>query len=217
MAYQVVGAKRHALRGSRDKFSTFFRSWYSIDYSISPPLINQRHRLPSGQDKGHDLCDLRDKFSKYLHELIYFATPYHSGKVLQKNWTTHYQKMSYSHDKKKTQYILLFYQLYNLVSHRFSLIYIVDELVMVAFWTHTIAKNGYLHRRPIWLNKPESLRYTIPRSFGQVLGKLLRSPLQPISQTATRLFGCTNRVYYSLSRHLEFLQVSMMALGPICW
>ena len=41
--------------------------------------------------------------------------------------------MSYSHDKKKTQYILLFYQLYNLVSHRFSLIYIVDELVMVAF------------------------------------------------------------------------------------
>jgi len=40
--------------------------------------------------------------------------------------------MSYLHVKEKIQ-SLLFYQLYNLVSHRFSLIYIVDELVMVAF------------------------------------------------------------------------------------
>ena len=29
---RVVGAKRHDLRGPRDKFSTFFRSCYSISY-----------------------------------------------------------------------------------------------------------------------------------------------------------------------------------------
>jgi len=85
--------------------------------------------------------------------------------------------VSYLHGKEKIQYILLFYHLYNLVGHRFSLLYILVELIMVTFWTHTIAKNGYLCRRPIWLNKPEILRYTIPRSFGQLLGKLLRCPL----------------------------------------
>ena len=32
MAYRVVGAKRHELYDPRDKFSTFFRSCYSINY-----------------------------------------------------------------------------------------------------------------------------------------------------------------------------------------
>jgi len=40
-------------------------------------------------------------------------------------------KKSYLHDKEKTQYILLFYQLYNTVSYRLSLLYILDELVMI--------------------------------------------------------------------------------------
>ena len=56
-----------------------------------------------------------------------------SSKALPKRTQQFIIKKSYLHDKEKTQYILLFYQLYNLVSHRFSLIYIVDELVMVAF------------------------------------------------------------------------------------
>ena len=38
MAYRVVGAKRHALRGPRDKFSTFFRSRYSIGYLEYQPF-----------------------------------------------------------------------------------------------------------------------------------------------------------------------------------
>jgi len=63
---------------------------------------------------------------------------------------------------------------------------------------------------------PESLSYKIPRSFGQVLGKLMRNPLQLISETATRFFDWTNRVDYSLSRHLEFLQLFLMVLSPIC-
>ena len=41
--------------------------------------------------------------------------------------------MSYLHGKEKITYILLFYQLYNLVGHKFSFLYILDELVMVTF------------------------------------------------------------------------------------
>ena len=70
-----------------------------------------------------------------------------------------FSKISYLHGKEKIQYILLFYQLYNLVGHRFSLLYILDKLVMVTFWTHTITKNGYLRWRPVWLYKTNSLRY----------------------------------------------------------
>ena len=84
-------------------------------------------------------------------------------------------KKSYLHDKEKTQYILLFYQLYNLVSYKLSLLYILDESVMITSWTHAIAKNGYLRGRLVWLNKPKSLRHTVFRSLSQVLGKLLRN------------------------------------------
>ena len=40
-------------------------------------------------------------------------------------------KKSYPHDKEKIQYILLVYQPYNLVGHRFHLLYKLDKLVMV--------------------------------------------------------------------------------------
>jgi hypothetical protein len=83
--------------------------------------------------KRHDLCNPRDKFNKYSHELIYFAIPYCIGKVFQKELDNSLPKMPYLHGKEKIQYILLFYQLYNLVGHRFSLLYILDELVKVTF------------------------------------------------------------------------------------
>ena len=83
--------------------------------------------------------------------------------------------------KKKTQYTLLVYQLYNLVGHRFRFLYKLDKLVMVTSRTHAIAKDTYLGPRPVRFDKIESLRYTIPRSFSQVLGKLLWNLLQPVS------------------------------------
>ena len=85
------------------------------------------------------------------------------------------------------QYILLIYQLYNLVGHRFRLLYKLDKLVVITSRTHAIAKDTYLGPRSIRFEKTKGLRYTIPRSFGPVLGKLLRNLLQPVSQTAIRL------------------------------
>ena len=61
--------------------------------------------------------------------------------------------MSYLHGNKKIQYILLFYHLYNLISHWFSFLNIFDELAMVTSGTHAIPKMGDLRRRPIRLNK----------------------------------------------------------------
>ena len=55
----------------------------------------------------------------------------YSGKVFPKRTQQFIIKKSYLHDKEKTQYILLFYQLYNLVSYRLSLLYILDESVMI--------------------------------------------------------------------------------------
>src|SRR6185503_8186875 len=49
--------------------------------------------------------------------------------------------------KEKIQYILLIYQLYNLVGHRFRLLYKLDKLVMVTSRTHAIAKDTYLSPR----------------------------------------------------------------------
>ena len=83
--------------------------------------------------------------------------------------------MSYLHDNQKTQYILLFYHLYNLISYRLGFLNIFDELAMITFGTHAITKKGYLRRRPIGLNKSQILRYIIFRSLGQVAGNLLRS------------------------------------------
>jgi len=83
----------------------------------------------------------------------------------------------------------LFYHLYNLVSHRLSLLNIVDKLVMVTSGTHAIAKKGYSRRRPIRLNKSQSLRYTIPRTLGQVVDDLLRKLLQPHNQGTAGVFG----------------------------
>ena len=65
--------------------------------------------------------------------MIYFAIPYCTGKVFQKELDNSLPKIPYLQDKEKIQYILLFYQLYNLVGHRFSLLYILDKLVMVTF------------------------------------------------------------------------------------
>ena len=75
------------------------------------------------------------------------------------------------------QYTLLVYQLYNLIGHRFSLLYEFGKLDMITSRTHAIAKNTYLGPRPVRLDQTKSLRYTIPRSFSQVLGKLLRDLL----------------------------------------
>ena len=97
MTNRVVEAKRHALRGPRDK----------VLYLLHESLLHRLHRLPTflfpGKVKGtpyrvarakkHDLCDPRDKFSKYPHELIYFAIHYCIGKVFsKKNWSIPYQK-----------------------------------------------------------------------------------------------------------------------------
>ena len=99
--------------------------------------------------------------------------------------------MSYPHGKEKIQYILLVYQLYNLVGHRFRLLNKLDKLVMLTSRTHAITKDTYLGPRPVRFNKTKSLRYAIPRSFSQVIGKLLWKLLQPVSQTAIRLSGGT--------------------------
>ena len=93
--------------------------------------------------------------------------------------------------KEKIQYILLIYQLYNLVGHRFRLLYKLDKLVMITILTHAIAKDTYLGPRPVRFDKTKGLRYTIPRSFSQVIGKLLWKLLQPVSQTVIRLSGGT--------------------------
>ena len=51
--------------------------------------------------------------------------------------------------KRKMQYILLIYQLYNPVSHRLRLFYKLDKLVMVISRTHAIAKDSYFGPRPV--------------------------------------------------------------------
>ena len=123
--------------------------------------------------------------------------------------------MSYLHGKEKIQYILLFYHLYNLISYRLSFLDIFDELAMITLGTHAITKKGYLRQRLIGLNKSQSLRYIIPRSLGQVAGNLLRSILQPTNQVTPRIFNWINQIDYSLSSLLEFLQLLLVALGPI--
>jgi len=124
--------------------------------------------------------------------------------------------MSYPHDKEKIQYILLVYQPYNLVGHRFHLLYKLDKLVMVTSRTHAITKDTYLGPRPVRFDTTESLRYTIPRSFSQVFGKLLRNLLQSTSQTSIRLSSGTYRLDNSLSRHPKFLQLLLVFLSTIC-
>jgi len=125
-------------------------------------------------------------------------------------------KKSYSHGKKKIQYTLLVYQLYNLVGHRFRLLYELDKLVMTTSRTHAITKNTYLGPRPVRFDKTKGLRYTIPRSFGQILGKLLRNLLQQISQTAIRLLGGTHGLDHSLSYHSKLLQLLLVLFSTIC-
>ena len=55
----------------------------------------------------------------------------YSSKVLIKRTRQLIGKKSKLHGKEEIQYILLFYQLYNLVSYRLSLLYILDESVMI--------------------------------------------------------------------------------------
>ena len=117
--------------------------------------------------------------------------------------------------EKKIQYILLIYQLYNLVGHRFCLLYKLDKLVMVTSRAHAIAKDTYLGPRPVRFDKTKSLRYAIPRSFGQVLGKLLWNFLQPVSQTAIRLSGGNYGLDNSLSRHPKLLQLLLVFLSTV--
>jgi len=136
-------------------------------------------------------------------------------KFLQKEPVSPLTQKSYLHGKKKTQYILLVYQLYNLVGHRLRLLYKLDKLVMVTSRTHAIAKNTYLGPRPVRFDKTKGLSYTIPRSFGQVLGKLLRNSLQTINQTAIRLLGGTYRLDHSLSCHSKLLQLLLVLFSTI--
>ena len=123
--------------------------------------------------------------------------------------------MSYPHDKEKIQYILLVYQPYNLVGHRFRLLYKLDKLVMLTSRTHAIAKDTYLGPRPVRFDKTKSLCYTIPGSFSQVFGKLLWNLLQPVSQTAIRHSGGTDGLDNSLSRHPKLLQLLLVFLSTV--
>jgi len=86
--------------------------------------------------------------------------------------------MSYPHDKEKIQYILLVYQPYNLVGHRFHLLHKLDKLVMVISRTHAIAKDTYLGPRPVRFDKTKGLRYTIPRSTSITKEKNLRTQIK---------------------------------------
>ena len=86
---------------------------------------------------------------------------------------------------------------------------------MITSPTHAIAKDTYLGPRPIRFDKTKGLRYTIPRSFGQVLGKLLRNHLQPISQTAIRLLGGTYGLDRSLYCHSKLLQLFLVLFSTI--
>ena len=70
-------------------------------------------------------------------------------KFLQKELTNLLTKKLYLHGKEKIQYILLIYQLHNLVGHRLRLLYKLDKLVMVTSQTHDIAKDTYLGPRPV--------------------------------------------------------------------
>ena len=70
-------------------------------------------------------------------------------KFLQKELANSLTKKSYLHGKKKKQYILLVYHLYNLVGHRFRLLYKLDKLVMVTSRKHAMAKDTYLSPRPV--------------------------------------------------------------------
>jgi len=81
--------------------------------------------------------------SLHPHEMV------NQGKFLQKELANSLTKKSYLHGRKKIQYILLVYQLYNLVDHRFCLLYKLDKLVMVTSQTHAIAKDTYLGPRPV--------------------------------------------------------------------
>ena len=65
-------------------------------------------------------------------------------KSKQKELNNSLTKKTYLHGKEKIQYILLNYQLYNLVSHRLRLLYKLDKLVIVTSRTHAIAKDTYL-------------------------------------------------------------------------
>jgi len=81
--------------------------------------------------------------TRYLHphEMV------NQEKFLQKELANSLTKKSYLHGKEKIQYILLIYQLYNLVGHRLRLLYKLDKLVMVTSRTHAIAKDTYLGPR----------------------------------------------------------------------
>jgi len=70
-------------------------------------------------------------------------------KSLQKELTNSLTKKTYLHGKEKIQYTLLIYQLYNLVGHRFCLLYKLDKLVMVTSRTHAIAKDTHLSPRTV--------------------------------------------------------------------
>ena len=83
--------------------------------------------------------------------------------------------MSYLHDNQKTQYILLFYHLYNLISYRLGFLNIFDELAMITFGTHAITKKGDLCRTPIRLNMSKSLCDIASITLGQVVDDLLRN------------------------------------------
>jgi hypothetical protein len=64
--------------------------------------------------------------------------------------------------------------------------------------------------------KTKGLRHTIPKSFRQVLSKLLRNLLQPISQTAIRLLSRTYGLDHSLNRHPKLLQLLQVLFSTVC-
>ena len=174
-------------------------------------LLCTRPKLRQDLKENHSFTRWKiskEAWSLHPHKVIAQA------KFSQKNTAIYYQRHIYM--TRKRQYILLFHQFYNLISHRLSLFYVLGKLVMVTSRTHAIAKNSYLRGRPVWLNKAKNLRHTVPRSLSQVLGKSLRNPPQPVRQVASRVLGWTHRLDYSLSRRPEFLQLLLMVLSTIC-
>ena len=115
------------------KIYTFMRRQL-IDYYGTRPEKRQHLKKSYSSTRWK----LRKRHDLYIHTR--WSTMESSYK---KNIPNHRPKNSYLHGKEKIQYILLIYQLHNLVGHRLRLLYKLDKLVMVTSRTHAIAKDTY--------------------------------------------------------------------------
>ena len=138
-------------------------STYGWDKFPIPPNNSIAHEISINRLLRYSIWKERTSQDELQHKTI------NQEKFFQRELANSLTKKSYPHSKEKIQYILLIYQLYNLVGHRLRLLYKLDKLVMVTSRTHAIAKDTYLSPRPVWLDKTKSLRYTIPWSISKYL------------------------------------------------